>query len=87
VHLTTRVHNKTNLQSSAQGVTYPELVPAVGELAEISVEASSLLLEIPAKKKKAYSVIIQIFLSAGETKKSYQPNVPIWSKYQTNTFH
>jgi hypothetical protein len=26
-------------------------VPAVGELAEISVEASSLLLEIPARKK------------------------------------
>jgi hypothetical protein len=40
-------------------------VPAVGELAEISVEASSLLFEIPAKKKKAYSNIIRIFLSAG----------------------
>jgi hypothetical protein len=50
-------------------------VPAVGELAEISVEAGSLLLEIPAKKKKAYSNIIQIFLSAGAdefTTKSYQ---------------
>jgi hypothetical protein len=48
-------------------------VPAVGELAEISVEASSLLFEIPAKKKNAYSNIIQIFLPTGAdefTKKS-----------------
>ncbi len=52
VPLTTRVLKKACLQSSRQGVTYPELVPAVGELAEISVEASSLLFEIPARKKR-----------------------------------
>ncbi len=58
----------------------------MGELAEISVEASSLLFEIPAKKK-SLTVIEYKSLSAGAdefTKKSYQRNVPIKSKSNEN---